>query len=123
MLKATASGFLQTTCTGGLSGITRNPFCSLSLFQRQGCCSGTEPRRLWTVIKERTSLCFTAGAGTVYRNGDRVHLEVAPRIVKGRTFVPLRFVVEALGAAVDWDGVTPDRYGRRRRTEACTSEA
>lgn len=59
-----------------------------------------------TVTKERTSLCFTAGAGTVYRNWDRVHLEVAPRIVKGRTFVPLRFVVEALGAAVDWDGVT-----------------
>lgn len=59
-----------------------------------------------TVTKEQTSLCFAVGAGTVYRNGDRVSLEVAPKIVKGRTFVPLRFVAEALGAAVDWDGAT-----------------
>ncbi|HLO02247.1 MAG TPA: stalk domain-containing protein [Symbiobacteriaceae bacterium] len=31
-------------------------------------------------------------------------IDVAPRIVGSRTYVPLRFVAEALGAKVDWDG-------------------
>ncbi|MCL1848255.1 MAG: copper amine oxidase N-terminal domain-containing protein [Clostridiales bacterium] len=33
-------------------------------------------------------------------------LDVPPRIVDGRTMAPLRFVGEALGAEVDWDGET-----------------
>lgn len=32
-----------------------------------------------------------------------VQLEVAPRLVNGRTFVPLRFAAESLGLAVSWD--------------------
>jgi hypothetical protein len=32
-----------------------------------------------------------------------VLLDVAPRVVQGRTYVPLRFVAEALGAQVAWD--------------------
>ena len=33
---------------------------------------------------------------------EKVTLEVAPEIKNGRTFVPLRFVTEALGAEVEW---------------------
>ena len=33
-------------------------------------------------------------------------MDVAPFIQDGRTFVPLRFVSEALGARVDWDAAT-----------------
>lgn len=35
-------------------------------------------------------------------NGRKVELDVAPIIVKGRTFVPVRFVSENLGASVEW---------------------
>ncbi|MDD3427568.1 MAG: copper amine oxidase N-terminal domain-containing protein, partial [Caldisericia bacterium] len=35
-------------------------------------------------------------------NGRKVQLDVAPIIVKGRTFVPVRFVSENLGASVEW---------------------
>ncbi|MDO4539661.1 MAG: copper amine oxidase N-terminal domain-containing protein [Syntrophomonadaceae bacterium] len=35
-----------------------------------------------------------------------VILDVAPKIINGRTFVPLRFIAEATGAKVDWDPVT-----------------
>lgn len=52
------------------------------------------------------------------RNGERVVLDVPPRIVNGRTLVPARFVSESLGAAISYDGdknavvVTTDGGGR-----------
>ena len=33
-------------------------------------------------------------------------LPVAPEIKSGRTFVPLRFISESLGAEIGWDGAT-----------------
>ena len=33
-------------------------------------------------------------------------LDVAPKIINGRTFVPIRFISEAFGATVDWDNNT-----------------
>lgn len=37
-------------------------------------------------------------------NGKKVILEVAPTIIDNTTMVPLRFISEALGATVDWNG-------------------
>ncbi|ACB84604.1 stalk domain-containing protein [Natranaerobius thermophilus] len=37
-------------------------------------------------------------------NGMNEQMDTAPRILEGRTVVPLRFVSEALGAEVNWDG-------------------
>jgi hypothetical protein len=37
-------------------------------------------------------------------NGQTVTLEVTPKILQGRTVIPLRFVTEALGCKVYWDG-------------------
>ncbi|MCK5849057.1 MAG: copper amine oxidase N-terminal domain-containing protein, partial [Caldisericia bacterium] len=34
---------------------------------------------------------------------EKIILEAAPEIVSGRTFVPLRFVSEAIGASIDWN--------------------
>lgn len=42
---------------------------------------------------------------TAYVNGRAITLDVPPKIVNGRTMVPLRFVGESLGARVEWDGV------------------
>lgn len=36
-------------------------------------------------------------------NGEQKELDVPAKIVSDRTFVPLRFVVEALGEKVEWD--------------------
>lgn len=36
-------------------------------------------------------------------NGEQKDLDVPAKIVNDRTFVPLRFVVEALGERVEWD--------------------
>lgn len=45
---------------------------------------------------------LTPGSTQVTLNRTLLFLEVPPRIVQGRTVVPLRFVAEALGAAVTW---------------------
>ena len=37
---------------------------------------------------------------------DPQNLDVVPFIMEGRTFLPLRFVSEAFGAAVNWDSIT-----------------
>lgn len=37
-------------------------------------------------------------------NGKDVTLDVPPMIINGRTMVPVRFVAEALGCEVNWDG-------------------
>jgi len=43
-------------------------------------------------------------SGTI--NGKNVSLDQAPVVINGRTMVPIRFISEAFGAKVDWDGTT-----------------
>lgn len=42
----------------------------------------------------------------VYVGGQRLTFDVPPAIESGRTLVPMRAILEALGAAVEWDGTT-----------------
>ncbi|MCK5848651.1 MAG: copper amine oxidase N-terminal domain-containing protein [Caldisericia bacterium] len=39
-------------------------------------------------------------------NGSTVYLDVAPKILQGRTFIPLNIVVEKMirGCSLQWDG-------------------
>ncbi len=41
-----------------------------------------------------------------YVNDEAIALDAAPQIVQDRTFVPLRFISETLGASVDYDATT-----------------
>jgi|GEM_PF-5297636 len=59
-----------------------------------------------TAVKDGTKIVLTIGRNTAYRNNSLFSLDVAPRIISGRTLVPLRFVSEALSARVDWNGTT-----------------
>lgn len=52
------------------------------------------------------NLQLTIGSSLAYRNGSVLNLDSPPQIIKGYTLVPLRFVSEALGASVDWNGIT-----------------
>lgn len=58
---------------------------------------------------ERT-IELTIDKTTMLVDGSQVEMDVAPFIMEGRTFVPLRFVSEQLGAEVTWtsreDGTT-----------------
>src|SRR5665647_863856 len=60
-----------------------------------------------TVMKENDNISFTINNNTAVINGVNQQMEVAAKIVDGgRTVVPLRFLSEALGYNVEWDGVT-----------------
>ncbi|NPV90158.1 MAG: hypothetical protein HPY50_05225 [Firmicutes bacterium] len=56
-----------------------------------------------TARKETTEITLVIG-GRATKNGKVVNLDVPAKIVDGRTMVPLRFVSEALGCKVGWDG-------------------
>ena len=62
---------------------------------------------------ERVSIIFNMkridlriGSKIAYIDGFPVTLDVAPVIINGRTFVPIRFIMETFGAKVDWDPFT-----------------
>jgi len=59
-----------------------------------------------TAAKGQTSVKLQIGSRTAYVNGRVVTLQVAGKIMQGNTMVPLRFVSEALGASVQWNGAT-----------------
>lgn len=52
----------------------------------------------------KKEIILTIDSATVSLNGERFQIDVTPRILPpGRTFVPLRFISETLGATVTWD--------------------
>ncbi|MDD4663658.1 MAG: stalk domain-containing protein [Caldisericia bacterium] len=51
-----------------------------------------------------TNIQLTINSKIALVNGKQVTLDVPAQIVKGSTVVPLRFVTEALGCKVDWEG-------------------
>ncbi len=61
-----------------------------------------------TVTARRGRYDMTLRIGQKYNRagGEQVYVYTPPRIVNGRTMVPLRFVTEALGGTVNWDART-----------------
>lgn len=58
------------------------------------------------VDRQGDRMIFTIDGDIVTVNGIAQTLPVPAQLVGGRTLVPLRFLVEALGFAVTWDGPT-----------------
>jgi hypothetical protein len=85
------------------TGVTLVPF--RQVFERIGLhveWDGEQGRVIGTRVGNRIEL--TIGSNVAHVNGEEKQLEVAPRIVDGSTFVPLRFVGEAADQWVTWDG-------------------
>lgn len=53
-----------------------------------------------------TTVKMTINSPTAYINERPVVLDVAPRLIKGHTYVPVRFPAEAFGAQVGWEPAT-----------------
>jgi hypothetical protein len=59
-----------------------------------------------TGTKDGVTIKLQIGSTTAYVNNQPVQLQVAPQIINGRTFVPLRFVGDASGENVYWHSDT-----------------
>ncbi len=58
----------------------------------------------YMVFPEKKLIVLFIGRTNAEINGIPVTLDVPPRIMNGRTMVPLRFVGEAMGAEIEWEG-------------------
>jgi hypothetical protein len=57
-----------------------------------------------TATREGRTVVLTIGSKTAYINGVPVTLSTEPQLVNGYTMVPVRFVSEAFGGEVEWNG-------------------
>lgn len=55
------------------------------------------------IIKDNQTVILTVGSNILKINDENITMDVAPKIVNGRTVLPLRAVAEALGAEVTWN--------------------
>jgi phosphate transport system substrate-binding protein len=67
-----------------------------------------------TATRKDVTVKLVIGQKTAYVNGKAVTLDVAAKITKGKTMIPLRFVSEAFKSQVKWDSksqtVTVDQF-------------
>ncbi len=57
-----------------------------------------------TATKDDTSVSLTINNTVAIKNGEEITLDVPAKIIGGRTLVPVRFVSDCFGVAVEWDG-------------------
>jgi len=62
--------------------------------------------RTVTIIKGSTNIAITIDSDKAIVNGQEQILDAPAFVENGRTYLPVRFVSENLGAKVDWDGAT-----------------
>lgn len=75
--------------------------------EEMGCAVGWDGSlRVVYINKDKTSVELKIGASKALLNGKVITLDTEAIINKDRTFVPLRFVSEALGADVKWNNNT-----------------
>jgi len=73
------------------------------ILEKLGAEVGFESRsKTVGAIKKDTAILLTINNSQAQVNDTYYQLDVPPRLNKGRTYVPLRFVSEALGAGVNW---------------------
>lgn len=66
--------------------------------------SWDEKSKQVTIEKDGKKIILRIGSKEVLINGNKVALDVPAEIKNERTMVPLRFISEAFGANVDWNG-------------------
>jgi Copper amine oxidase N-terminal domain. len=67
-----------------------------------------------TPAQIRNSPTIIDNSIAVYLNEKKLQFDVAPKIVDGRTFVPMRTIFESLGATVEWKNESQEVIAIRR---------
>lgn len=86
-------------------GRTQVPF--RQTMEEFGCdVSWNEAQKTAIAQKDGITVEVPIGASYVYRNGEKVENDTAALIQDGRTYLPIRVVLESFGASVRWDAAT-----------------
>ncbi len=76
------------------------------------------------VVLHETTVCCPIGENNIYVNGTKIENETGAEIVNGRTYLPIRAVLEAFGANVGYDGnVLIERPEQYRLIKSIESES
>ena len=69
-------------------------------------CDKLEARidSLSSALGNKNQLCLWIGKTTITKNGVKSTIDVAPQLTNNRTYLPLRYVGEAMGAEFKWNG-------------------
>ena len=70
--------------------------------------------RTISISEAGRSIVLKPDSSAVAVNGEMLRIDVPPRIVRGVTFVPIRFVTEQLNGTVDWNDAARTVRVRRR---------
>jgi len=84
------------------NGRTLVPFHAISHAMAADVDWNGETQTAIAELREMT-IELTIGSAITYVNGQPIELDVSPRIIDNRTFVPLRFVAENFGFYVEWN--------------------
>lgn len=75
-----------------------------AIFEKLGAeVSWDQPTQTVTAVTADKTVIATVGEMSMFVNGEEKVMDVAPYIKEERTYVPARFVSEALDCKVDWD--------------------
>ncbi len=75
-----------------------------AIFEKLGAeVNWDQPTQTVTAVTEDKTVVATVGEMSMFVNGEEKVMDVAPYIKDERTYVPARFVSEALDCKVDWD--------------------
>lgn len=77
------------------------------IFEALGATVKWEPStQTITATRGSTTVVLTIGSSTAYVNGKPVKLHAPAQLINGTTMVPIRFISEALGGVVAWEGTS-----------------
>jgi len=69
-----------------------------------------------TVIEQDTTIKLTIDSNEVMINNEKITLDTSAKLLDERTYVPLRFIGESLGATVEWNSEEQVAYVRKDGT-------
>jgi hypothetical protein len=69
------------------------------------------------ISKDNTDIALVIGSPVMFVNGQSTRMDVSPEITNDRTFLPARWVAEALGAEVEWDDTSREAIIKMPITE------
>ena len=76
-----------------------------AVFEQAGAeVTWDQPTQTATIVKEPYTVTIKYGDTALYKNGERVELEMPATMIENRIMLPVRAISEAMDFSVTWDG-------------------